>query len=63
MFNYIIVAILSYLLGIFSIIIFSIMKVSSECSRKEETNIKKEDYGQVAYEEIEKREKESEVNV
>ena len=37
MFNYIIVAVLSYLLGIFSIIIFSIMKVSSECSRKEET--------------------------
>lgn len=57
MFNYIIVAVLSYLLGIFSIIIFSVMKVSSECSRKEEKNIKKEDFGQVAYEELEKREK------
>lgn len=56
MFNYIIVAILSYLLGVFSIIIFSIMKTSSECSRKEETNIKKEDFGQVAYEELQKRE-------
>ena len=60
MFNYIIVAILSYLLGVFSIMLFSIMKVSSECSRKEEINIKKEDFGQVAYEELEKREKHDE---
>ena len=59
MFNYIIVAILSYLLGAFSIIIFSIVKTSSECSRKEESNIEKEDFGQVAYEELEKREKEN----
>ena len=56
MFNYIIVAIFSYLLGVFSIMLFSIMKVSSECSRKEENKIKKEDFGQIAYEEIEKRE-------
>lgn len=60
MFNYIIVAIFSYLLGISSIMLFSIMKVSSECSRKEESNVKKEDFGQIAYEEIEKREKNGE---
>ena len=40
--------------------LFSIMKVSSECSRKEESNVKKEDFGQIAYEEIEKREKNGE---
>lgn len=60
MFNYIIVAIFSYLLGISSIMLFSIMKVSSECSRKEESNVKKEDFGQIAYEELEKREKNGE---
>ena len=55
MLNYIIVAILSYLLGIFSIVLFSIMKISSECSRKEE----KEDFGKIVYEELERREKEN----
>ncbi len=55
MLNYIIVAILSYLLGVFSVVLFSVMKISSECSRKEE----KEDFGQIAYEEPEKREKEN----
>ena len=37
--------------------LFSIMKVSSECSIKEENKIRKEDFGQIAYGEIERREK------
>lgn len=32
--------------------IFSVLKISSKCSREEE----KEDFGQIAYNEIEKRE-------
>ena len=53
MLSYVIIAILSYLLGVISVIIFSAIKISSKCSRKEE----KEDFGQIAYDEIEKIEK------
>ncbi len=52
MLSYIIIGILSYILGIISVIIFSVIKISSRCSRIEE----KEDFGQVAYNELEKRE-------
>lgn len=55
MLNYIIIAIFSYILGILSIMVYCIMKISSDCSRQEE----KRDFGQIAYDEIEKREKES----
>ena len=55
MFKLILISIISYFLGVFSIILLSIFKISSECSRDEE-NLK-EDYGQIAYDEIEKREK------
>lgn len=41
-----------FVFGIFSVIIFSVLKISSKCSREEE----KEDFGQIAYNEIEKRE-------
>ena len=55
MFKLIFISIISYFLGAFSIILLSIFKISSECSRDEE-NLKK-DYGQIAYDELEKREK------
>ena len=55
MFKFILISIISYFLGVFSIILLSIFKISSECSRDEE-NLKK-DYGQIAYDELEKREK------
>ena len=50
--NYIIIAILSYLLGVISVIIFCTVKISSKCSKEE-----KEDFGQIAYDEIERIEK------
>lgn len=56
MLKIILISIISYLLGIFSVIVFSIMKVSSKCSRAEETI--KEDYGQIAYDELERIENE-----
>lgn len=57
MINYLLVAIFSYLLGILSVIIFSIIKTSSKCNRNEEKqNRKFIDYGNIAYKELEKRE-------
>lgn len=57
MINYLLVAIFSYLLGILSVIIFSIIKTSSRCSRNQEKqNRKFIDYGNIAYKELEKRE-------
>lgn len=53
MLSYIIIAILSYILGIISVVIFDLIKINSRCNRIEE----KEDFGQIAYNEIEKREK------
>ena len=55
MFKLILISIISYFLGAFSIILLSIFKISSECSR-DEKNLKK-DYGQIAYDEIERIEK------
>lgn len=52
MLSYMIIGILSYILGIISVIIFSTIKVSSIYNRIG----KKEDFGQIAYNEIEKRE-------
>lgn len=53
--KYIFIALISYMLGTYTLIIYSVLKVSSECSRNEE---KKQfiDYGKVAYEELERRE-------
>lgn len=43
MFKYILIASISFILGIITVVIFAVMKISSECSRKEEkTNLKKE---------------------
>lgn len=53
MLSYILIAIFSYLLGVLSIVLFSVLKISSKCSKEED----KIDYGQIAYDEIEKREK------
>ena len=52
----ILISIFSYLLGVFSVIIFSIMRISSKCSIAEERA--KEDYGQIAYDELERLENE-----
>ena len=60
MLKFILISIFSYLLGVFSVIIFSIMKVSSESSRAEENKTNWFKYGQDAYDEIEKRTKENE---
>lgn len=54
MLDYILISIISYLLGVFSLILVSVLKVSSKCSRKE-------DFGQTAYDEIEKREKDENI--
>lgn len=54
MFNYFIVAIISYILGIITIIVFSAIKISSRNSRREEGKI---DYGQEVYNIIERNEK------
>lgn len=56
MLKLIFISIVSYLLGIFSIIIYSIMKISTKCSRKEENKNYWFKYGQDAYDEIEKKE-------
>lgn len=56
MLKFILISIFSYLLGVFSVIIFSIMRISSKCSRAEERS--KEDYGQIAYDELERLENE-----
>lgn len=58
MLNYLIITILSFLLAALLIMFFAIIKVCTVCDRKEE----KDDFGQIAYDELEKREKESEVN-
>lgn len=60
MLKFILISIFSYLLGVFSVIIFSIMKVSSKTSRVEENKMDWFKYGQDAYDEIEKRTKENE---
>lgn len=59
MLKFILISIISYLLGVFSVVIFSIIKVGSECSRAEENRIEWFKYGQDAYSEIEKRNKEN----
>lgn len=56
MLKFILISIFSYLLGVFSVIIFSIMRISSKCSRAEERA--KEDYGKIAYDELERLENE-----
>lgn len=50
------ISMFSYFFGVFSVIVFSILKVSSKCSREEEKI--KEDYGKIAYDEIERLENE-----
>ena len=56
----ILILMISFILGVFSIILFSIFKMSSKCNRQEK-NLK-EDYGQTVYNEIEKLEKEKKEN-
>lgn len=56
MIKYILIALISYILGAFTLIIFSMMKVSSKCSRQEEKKKEFIDYGKIAYEELERRE-------
>lgn len=53
MLSYILISIISYILGILTIILFSIIKISSKYTKEE-----KQDYGQIAYEELERRENE-----
>ncbi len=60
MIKLILVSIISFILGVFSIILFSIFKISSKCSRQEK-NLK-EDYGQTVYNELERLEKEKKEN-
>ncbi len=55
MFKIILISIISFFSGAMTIILFAMMKVSSECSRKEEKFI---DYGRDVYKELEKLEKE-----
>ena len=58
MIKYILIALISYILGVVTLIIYSMLKVSSECSRREEKRKKFVVYGKVAYEELKKREEE-----
>lgn len=58
MLNYLIITILSFLFASFLIMFVAILKVCTMCDKNE----KKEDFGQIAYNELEKREKESEIN-
>lgn len=58
MIKHILIALISYILGVVTLIIYSMLKVSSECSRREEKRKKIVDYGKVAYEELKKREEE-----
>lgn len=55
MLKFILISIISYLLGVLSVFILSIMKISSKCTRKEE-NKNYFKYGQDVYDEIKKRE-------
>lgn len=57
MLDYFLISIVSYLLGVFSVMFVRALKVGSKCKRKEE----KEDFGQTVYNEIEKREKEGKI--
>lgn len=56
MLKFILISILSYLLGVFSVCIFSIIKTSSMCSREEENKKNWFKIGQDVYDEIEKME-------
>lgn len=56
MIKLILVSIISFIFGVFSIILFSIFKMNSKCNRQEK-NLKK-DYGQIVYNELERLEKE-----
>ena len=58
MIKYILIALISYIFGVVTLIIYSMLKVSSECSRRAEKRKKFVDYGKVAYEELKKREEE-----
>lgn len=58
MIKYLLVAIFSYLFGVLSVIVFSVIKVSSKCSEKEKQDNNFIDYGNIVYEEIERRENE-----
>lgn len=53
-----IIGFLGTIFGASAVFIFAMLKVSSECSRKEEKRKNFIDYGKIAYEELEKREKE-----
>lgn len=55
MIKHILIALISYILGVVTLIIYSMLKVSSECSRREEKRKKFVDYGKVAYGELKKR--------
>ena len=54
MFKYILVSVISYFLGVISVSLFLIIK--NKCKYNKEVNIK-EDYGEIAFKEIESREK------
>lgn len=56
MLKFILILIVSYLLGIFSVCVFSIIKTSSKCSREEENKKDWFRFGQDAYDEIERME-------
>ncbi len=58
MLKFILISIISYLLGVFSVILFSIMRISSKCSRNEENKKDWLNYGQDAYNELERLENE-----
>lgn len=58
MLSYIIIAISSYLLGIFSVIFFYEVKANLKCSEKDV----KEDFGQIAYDELNKKQREKIIN-
>ena len=50
--KFILISIISYLLGVSSVILFSIMGISSKCSRNEEKKKDWLNYGQDAYNEL-----------
>lgn len=54
MLSYIIISILSYLLGCFSVILFYVVKTNLKCSKK----ILEEDFGQIVYDELDKKQRE-----
>ena len=55
MFKIILIIVISFVFGAMTVVLFAMMKVSSECSRKEEKFI---DYGREAYKELERIENE-----